>query len=96
MRRISLHPDVQARLRQELRDSLPSQAEERTYAAIDALPYLNAVMMEGLRLVDTIESYQRRIVPKGGCVIEGYYLPAGVCLDPDSFPPLKEIQTCWA
>ena len=46
---------------------------------IDSLPYLNAVVMESLRLVDTISSYQTRVVPPGGCVISGYFLPAGVC-----------------
>ena len=45
---------------------------------IDSLSYVNAVVMEGLRLVDTISSYQTRVVPKGGCVISGCYLPAGV------------------
>ena len=47
-------------------------------AMIDALPYLNAVVMEGLRLVDTIASYETRVVPSGGCMIEGYFIPAGV------------------
>ena len=47
---------------------------------IDSLSYLNAVIMEALRLVDTISSYQTRVVPKGGCVISGHYLPAGVCM----------------
>lgn len=75
---ISLHWDVQARLRQELTSLLPPWNEARTYAMVDTLPYLNAVVLEGLRLVDTIESYQRRVVPKNGCVVEGYYLPAGV------------------
>ncbi len=45
---------------------------------VDVLPYLHAVVLEGVRLVDTIDSYQRRVIPKGGCMIEGYYLPAGV------------------
>ena len=53
-------------------------AEERLFAVTDSLPYLNAVTMEGLRLVDTISSYQTRTVPKGGCTISGYFLPAGV------------------
>ena len=46
---------------------------------IDTLSYVNAVVMEGLRLVDTISSYQTRVVPKGGCMTCGYFLPAGVC-----------------
>ena len=27
--------------------------------------------------VETIETYQPRLVPAGGCTIEGYYLPEG-------------------
>lgn len=45
---------------------------------IDELPFLNAVIMESLRLVDTISSYQTRIVPPIGCKLSGYYIPGGV------------------
>lgn len=79
-RRISLHPDIQDRLHQEVVSSLPSSNEDWTFAMVDALPFLNALVLEGLRLVDTIESYQRRVVPAGGCMIEGFHLPAGVSM----------------
>lgn len=77
-RRISLHPDIQVRLHQEIMTSLPNGNKEWTSAMVDALPFLNAIVLEGMRLVDTIGSYQRRVVPSGGCTIEGFYLPAGV------------------
>lgn len=77
-RTLSLHPKVQSKLRIELLTSVPLDAKDRTFAMIDSLPYLNAVIMECLRLVDTISSYQTRVVPPGGCVISGYFLPAGV------------------
>lgn len=80
IRQISTHSHVQAKLRLELLTSLPLGAEDRSFAMIDTLSYLNAVIMEGLRLVDTISSYQTRVVPRGGCVISGHYLPAGVCI----------------
>lgn len=80
IRRISDRPDVQSRLHSELLEILPYDAGDRTFTTIDSLPYLNAVIMEGLRLVDTISSYQTRKVPKGGCVISGHLLPAGVCI----------------
>lgn len=79
IRQISAHANVQSQLRLELLTSLPLGPDGRTYPLIDGLPYLDAVVMESLRLVDTISSYQTRIVPKGGCVVSGYYLPAGVC-----------------
>lgn len=62
--------------------SLPLSAEDRTFAMIDSLSYVNAVVMEGLRLVNTISSYQTRVVPKGGCVVADHYLPAGVSISP--------------
>lgn len=77
-RTLSVHSEVQSKLRVELLTSVPLDAKDRTFAMIDSLPYLNAVVMESLRLVDTISSYQTRVVPPGGCVVSGYFLPAGV------------------
>lgn len=54
---------------------------------IDDLSYLNAVVMECLRVVDTISSYQTRTVPKGGCKLSGYYIPADV-----GNPPFTYIE----
>lgn len=87
-RQLSVYPDVQSKLRIELLTSVPPAARDWTYAMIDSLPYLDAVVMESLRLVDTISSYQTRLVPKGGCTISGYHIPAGVGgSPPDLFPP---------
>lgn len=78
VRQLSKHADVQSRLRLELLSSLCLDEEERSLAMIDSLPYLNAIVMESLRTVDTVSSYQTRVVPKGGCSISGYFLPQGV------------------
>ncbi|KAL9614004.1 MAG: hypothetical protein Q9167_001484 [Letrouitia subvulpina] len=80
IKQLSLHPDIQSKLRLELLTSLPSATEDRTFPMIESLPYLNAVVMESLRIVDTISSYQTRIVPPGGCVIAGYSIPAGTTI----------------
>lgn len=77
-RQLSIHQDVQAHLRLELSTFTPMAAEDCNFAMIDELAYLNAVVMESLRLVDTISSYQTRVVPHGGCEISGHFLPAGV------------------
>ncbi len=77
-RTLSAHPEVQSKLHAELLTSVTLDPQDRTFAMIDNLPYLNAVIMESLRLVDTISSYQTRVVPPGGCVISGYFLPRGV------------------
>ena len=78
VRQLSIHQDVQSCLRLELLTSVSRQSEESNFATIDKLVYLNAVVMESLRLVDTVSSYQTRLVPKGGCIISGTFLPGGV------------------
>ena len=78
-------------MRLELLTSLPLSAEDRTFAMIDSLSYVNAVVMEGLRLVNTISSYQTRVVPKGGCIVAGHYLPGGVSISP---PPFSYDRIC--
>lgn len=77
MHYLSPLPEVQEQLRQELHENLPAAPELRSYAVIDSLPYLNACLQEALRLTETIESYQPRVVPAGGRSIEGYFLPEG-------------------
>ena len=78
IRQLCIYTDVQSQLRIELSLRVPAAAEYRGFAMIDQLKYLNAIVMEGLRVIDTISSYQTRVVPREGCVISGFFLPAGV------------------
>ena len=77
LKQLSICPDVQCHLRSEISRSVPSN-EGYCFSALDKLPYLNAVVMESLRLLDNVSSYQTRVVPSGGCLILGAFLPAGV------------------
>ena len=45
--------------------------------SLSRLPYLNAVLHEGMRLCPTISDGMRRTVPKGGASVAGYFLPEG-------------------
>ncbi|KAL6355666.1 hypothetical protein LRP88_11270 [Fusarium phalaenopsidis] len=63
--------------------------------ALDALPLLNAIVMETLRLHAPIPGPQPRDTPKDGCNIAGYHIPGGVRIasmayslhrDPKVFP----------
>ena len=61
----------QTKLQQELL-SFPAQD-----LSFDKLPYLDAVVMEGLRCFPAIPMSLPRIVPRGGKTIDGYFLPEG-------------------
>lgn len=51
------------------------QEEEIDGASLSRLPYLSAVLHEGLRLCPTIPDGMRRQVPKGGAMVAGHFLP---------------------
>lgn len=51
--------------------------EDITGVSLSRLPYLNAVLHEGLRLCPSIPDGMRREVPKGGAIVAGHFLPQG-------------------
>jgi len=50
-----------------------------SYAAIDGLLWLECCIREGLRLHTPSGHIQARVVPKGGAMIAGYFIPEEVC-----------------
>ena len=63
----------------EIRDAFTSE-DEIKLDKLNDLPYLNAVISEGLRLCPPIPIMLPRIVPEGGDTVCGMWLPAGVSL----------------
>jgi len=51
------------------------QEQDISGASLSRLPYLNAVLNEGLRLCPTIPDGMRRQVPKGGASVAGHFIP---------------------
>ncbi|KAF2116259.1 cytochrome P450 monooxygenase-like protein [Lophiotrema nucula] len=84
---LSKHPDIQSKLRQELLDLsrliIPSSAPILPDPKeVDSLPYLNAVILESLRLHSAIPGPQPRFTPPQGCRLgpeeQDYFIPGGI------------------
>lgn len=76
---IIAHPDVLGKLREEL-DGAAARGElsdPPTFAEAQALPYLQAVMKEALRIHPATGLPLWREVPAGGATLCGTYFPAG-------------------
>jgi Cytochrome P450 len=83
---LTLRPAVQAALRAELLTLPPPFShppgpdcaiDTATLRALDALPMLDAVITETLRLRNPVLLLSRRVVPPGGAVVDGCFLPGG-------------------
>ena len=95
-------------LTQEVRSNF-QRKEDLSNALLSRLPYLNAVLHEGLRLCPTIPDGMRRQVTKGGGMVAGQWLPQGTIVSvpqwatyqssknfesPSLFAPERWLQDC--
>jgi cytochrome P450 len=71
------NPTKMDKLKMEIREAFKTE-DEITIERLQALKYLNACVEEGLRMYPPISNGLPRIVPPGGSVIDGRYVPAGV------------------
>ena len=71
------NPKVLRKLVQEIRRSF-AKDEDITIAAVKELPYLDAVINEGLRLCNPVPGGLPRVVPKGGDMYAGHWIPESV------------------
>ncbi|KAJ3527813.1 hypothetical protein NM688_g8076 [Phlebia brevispora] len=92
---------IYAKLQDELKAAWPILEERPRYETLESLPYLGAVIKESLRLSHGVISPMGRVVPKGGAVISGAYIPEGtvvgisncfVHLNGDIFPKPHEFR----
>ncbi|CAL5008163.1 unnamed protein product [Urochloa decumbens] len=84
-------PDTQRALREEIDAAVGEVGEE----VLGKLEYLNAVIMEGLRLHPTVPMVLRQVMSDDDVVLDGRRLPAGTAVH---FPlaRLARDETAWA
>ncbi|KAF8860170.1 cytochrome P450 [Acephala macrosclerotiorum] len=84
-----------ARLQHEVRTRFASLDEMNSKALMDC-EYLNAVMEEGLRIYPPAGAgHLSRIVPKGGCEIEGEWIPEGTRVSVHQWSVLRDPLNFW-
>lgn len=66
---------IQRKLQAELQSAFKNNLSD---SEIHKLPYLNAVIEEGLRLFTAAANYLPRCSPPTGATIDGYFIPKGV------------------
>ncbi|KAF2274864.1 cytochrome P450 [Westerdykella ornata] len=72
------HPEILERLTKEVRSRFAHETEI-TFAALKELPYLNAVMSEGLRVCSVVPGLTLpRITPPSGGIVCGYRVPGNI------------------
>ncbi|KAJ7213160.1 cytochrome P450 [Mycena pura] len=104
---ISRSPTVYATLRKALEETIPDSAVIPGAQELKDIPYLAAVIKEGLRVWAPGQSLLERVVPAVGAVHEGYFLPGGTVIaaqswsahrrqatfpDPDVFRPERWLK----
>ncbi|KAL0940031.1 averantin oxidoreductase [Colletotrichum truncatum] len=100
-------PDAHMKLKEEIRAAF-RDSSDITVANVSKLPYLDACIMESLRQHTPFSVAIPRIVPQGGAMVDGYFLPSGtVCgvphwasahlssnfTDPESFVPERWLPS---
>lgn len=74
---IAANPSVRQRLHDELRAAIPDPSNPPSLRELEKLPYLSAVVQEGLRLCDPVTHRIGRQFPEKTLNCKGYIIPAG-------------------
>ncbi|KAL2192616.1 cytochrome P450 [Corynascus similis CBS 632.67] len=99
---VCTHPNVYRRLVGEVRSSQFGSESDLVWSKVKDLRFLEATLLEALRLFPPSPASQQRVVPRGGATVDGYRLPEGTTVavppwastrshlnfaDPDDFRP---------
>ena len=72
------HPEPREKAIQEIRGAFASEADI-VPDSVKRLPYLAAVVSEGLRMYPPFPEGLPRLTPRQGAMINGQWVPGGVC-----------------
>lgn len=73
-----MNPSVHKKLVDEIRGAFGTY-DEIDFQRVSQLPYLNAALEESLRVYPPVPAIIPRVVPEGGALIDGQFVPEGVC-----------------
>ncbi|KAL4776899.1 cytochrome P450 [Aspergillus nidulans var. acristatus] len=79
------NPDIYARLSAEIKEAFPNPKGHLEFVALEKLPYLTAVIKEGLRLSFGVPGRLPRVVPPPGAEFNGYHVPPGTVVSMSSW-----------
>ncbi|KAK2039187.1 cytochrome P450 [Colletotrichum somersetense] len=94
------HPAKMTTLRAEIDAAINDPETDMTFTGLRKLPYLNACIEEAMRLYPPAPTPMPRMVPRGGRIICGRYVPEGTRVDiplyaiahhPDNFADPEEF-----
>lgn len=88
-----LRRDKYFRLAGEIRGAF-EKASDITLSTLAELPYLNAVLNETMRIYPPIPAMLPRLVPEGGAIINGQYVPGGVSVRPMTRLRRRSASVC--
>ena len=80
---------------QRVQDKLHAELRENAGAPLDDLPYLEAVIKEGLRMFGPIPMSLPRLVPAGGRVVDGVHLPGGTIVSCQPYTLHRLDEAIW-
>ncbi|KAI1378410.1 cytochrome P450 [Hypoxylon crocopeplum] len=82
---LTTHPDILAKLTQEVRSSFKSE-DEITLTSVSNLHYMLACLNESLRRYPPVTGDLPRVSPKGGATVLGKFVPEGTALSVWQWP----------
>lgn len=85
---LTRHPQQLHRLEEEVRAAFDDESQ-MTDSVLQSLPYLCAVIEEGLRMFPPTAFGLPRISPNGGATVDGHFIPSGVSTQTSEPKPLR-------